>query len=171
MRTDLLKYVVQFVVLCLLQVLVFNNIQLGGYLNPFPYVYFLLILPIGISRVSLLLIAFLLGLVIDIFTNTGGIHAAACTVIGFYRPLFLNAQSPREGYELQMAPNTKSLGIGLFALYAALMVFIHHLVLFYLEIFRFSEFFFTLFKATASSVFTVVIIMIVEFVFVREKRR
>ena len=86
MTTDLIRFAWQFILLCSLQILVFNNIQLGGYLNPFPYVYLLLILPISIGRVSLLFVSFSLGLVIDVFSNTGGIHAAASTVIGVLSP-------------------------------------------------------------------------------------
>lgn len=171
MNRELLKYVWQFMLLSVLQVLVFNNIHLGGYINPFPYIYLILILPIGIGRLNLLFISFLLGLVVDVFSNTGGMHAAATTLIGFYRPLFLNAQSPREGYELQMAPHIRTLGVGLFGVYTMLMVFIHHLALFYLEVFRFSEFFYTLLKVFASSFFTIIIIVAIELLFARERRR
>ncbi|MCB0756525.1 MAG: rod shape-determining protein MreD, partial [Flavobacteriales bacterium] len=73
MTTDSLKYLWQFGLLCLLQVLIFNHLNLGGYINPFPYIYLILILPISMGRIQLLLIGFLLGLTIDVFSDTGGL--------------------------------------------------------------------------------------------------
>ena len=171
MTTDVLRYSWQFVLLCLLQVLVFNNLQLNGYVNAFPYIYLLLILPISIGRIQLLFIGFFLGLVVDIFSNTGGLHAAASTLLAFYRPVYLKAQSPREGYELAAIPHLKTFGIAWFVAYAALMVFIHHIALFYLEIFRFADFFYTLLKVILSTGVTLFFILIAEYLFVSNKRR
>jgi len=171
MTTEALKYVWQFVLLCLLQVLVFNNLNLGGYVNPFPYIYLILILPISIGRIQLLLIGFLLGLTVDVFSNTGGLHAAATTLIAFYRPLYLKAQSPREGYELTAIPHIKVFGLAWFIPYALLIVLIHHVTLFYLEAFRFADFFHTLLRTLLSSVLTMAIIVFIEYMFVRTNRR
>lgn len=171
MTSDLLKYIWQFVLLCLLQVLIFNNLNLGGYINPFTYIYLIIILPISMGRIPLLFIGFFLGLVIDVFSNTGGIHAAASTLIAFYRPLYLKAQSPREGYELAALPHLKSFGFAWFIPYATIIVLIHHFALFYLEIFRFQEFFHTLLKVILSSVLTLLFILLAEYLFVSNKRR
>lgn len=171
MTTDVLRYSWQFVLLCLLQVLVFNNLQLNGYVNAFPYIYLLLILPISIGRIQLLFIGFFLGLVVDIFSNTGGLHAAASTLLAFYRPVYLKAQSPREGYELAAIPHLKTFGIAWFVPYALLMVFIHHVALFYLEVFRFADFFYTLLKVILSSGVTLIFVLIAEYLFVSNKRR
>ena len=171
MNSELLKYVWQFALLCLLQVLIFNNLELGGYINAFPYIYLILILPISIGRIPLLFIGFFLGLTVDVFSNTGGIHAAATTLIAFYRPLYLKAQSPREGYELTALPHLKTFGFAWFIPYALLIVVIHHMALFYLEVFRFSEFFRTLLKVILSSGLTLFFILLAEYLFVSNKRR
>jgi len=171
MRTDLLKYVWQFILLCLLQVLVFNNLHLGGYINPYPYIYLILVLPIAIGRVPLLVLGFLLGLTIDVFSDTGGLHAAATTLVAFYRPLFLKAQAPREDYEASAVPHLASFGLGWFLTYALLMVFIHHAALFYLEVFRLSEFFHTLWRTVLSSLLTVLIILLFEYLFMGSRKR
>lgn len=171
MTTDVLRYSWQFVLLCLLQVLVFNNLQLNGYVNAFPYIYLLLILPISMGRIQLLFIGFFLGLVVDVFSNTGGLHAAASTLLAFYRPVYLKAQSPREGYELAAIPHLKTFGIAWFVPYAIIMIFIHHVALFYLEVFRFTDFFYTLLKVILSSVVTLIFVLIAEFLFVSNKRR
>ena len=171
MTTDSLKYLWQFALLCLLQVLIFNHLNLGGYINPFPYIYLILILPISIGRIQLLLIGFLLGLTIDVFSDTGGLHAAATTLMAFYRPLYLKAQSPREGYESAAVPHVKLFGLIWFLPYAVLMVVIHHTALFYLEVFRFSEFFHTLLKTLLSSILTLAFIFLAEYLFVSTRRR
>jgi rod shape-determining protein MreD len=171
MTTDSLKYLWQFLLLCLLQVLIFNNLNLGGYLNPFPYVYLILILPISMGRIPLLLVGFLLGLTVDVFSNTGGMHAAATTLIAFYRPLYLKAQSPREGYELTAVPHIKQFGVTWFIPYALLLVVMHQTSLFFLETFRFADFFYTLFKSILSSGLTMVIIVFIEYMFVNIRRR
>ncbi|MDP6909205.1 MAG: rod shape-determining protein MreD, partial [Flavobacteriales bacterium] len=138
----------------------FNNINLGGYINPFLYIYLILVLPVSVGRVTLLLTGFALGLVVDIFSDTGGIHAAATTLVAFYRPLLLKAQSPREGYELHTTPHISVFGLGWFLPYAAFLIFLHHSVLFYLEAFRFSEFFHTLLKVFLSSFFTLILVLL-----------
>ena len=172
MTTDLVKYIWQFVLLCLLQVLIFNNLNLGGYINPFPYIYFIIVLPISLGRVPLLFIGFLLGLTVDVFSNTGGMHAAATTLIAYYRPLYLKAQSPREGYETTALPHLSTFGFAWFIPYAALLVFIHHSVLFYIEIFRFAEFFHTLLKVILSAGLTMFFVILAEYMLVKpEKRR
>lgn len=171
MTSELLKYLWQFVLLCLAQVLIFNNLELGGYVNAFPYIYLILILPISIGRIPLLLVGFFLGLTVDVFSNTGGIHAAATTLIAFYRPLYLKAQSPREGYELTALPHLKTFGLGWFIPYALLIVVIHHTALFYLEVFRFTEFFRTLLKILLSSGLTFLFILFAEYLFVSNRRR
>ena len=171
MTIDLLKYAWRFALLCLLQVLVFNNLQLGGLINAFPYIYFILILPISLGRIPLLFLGFALGLTIDVFSDTGGMHAAASTLIAFYRPLFLQAQSPREGYELHAVPHIRVFGVWWFLLYATLLVLIHHFALFFIEVFRFSEFFYTLFKVLLSTIVTLVLILLIEFLFAGNSNR
>lgn len=171
MTSDLLKYIWQFILLCLLQVLVFNHLNLGGYINAFPYIYFLMVLPISLGRLPLLFIGFALGLVIDVFSDTGGMHAAASTLVAFYRPLYLKAQSPREGYESLALPHMKTFGFAWFIPYATIMVVVHQSCLFFLEIFRFTEFFQTVAKVLLSSGLTLFLILLAEYLFISDKRR
>lgn len=168
---DFPRYLFKAVALVLLQVLLVDNMDLGDYFNAFPYVYFLLTLPVNIGQVWLLLIGFMLGLTMDLFTGTGGIHAAACTLIAYYRPFLLRAQSPREGFELHAVPNVSLYGFGWFAGYAALLVGIHHTVLFFLEVFRLTDFFHTLLKVILSGAMTVVMILLIETLTLRDRRR
>jgi rod shape-determining protein MreD len=167
----MLKYIWQFLLLCLLQVLIFNHLNLGGYVNPFPYVYLILLLPISIGRIQLLLIGFILGLTIDVFSDTGGLHAAATTLVAFYRPLYLKARSPREGYELTAVPHIKQFGLPWFLPYAVLLIFVHHAALFYIEVFRFANFFHTLLRVLLSSGLTLIFVLLAEYLLVSSNRR
>lgn len=87
MIRDLLKYTIMLVVLVLLQVLLLNNIQFSGYINPYMYVLFILLLPFETPRYLLLLLGFFLGLLVDIFSNTPGFHASATTFLAFCAPI------------------------------------------------------------------------------------
>lgn len=158
-------------ILVLIQVFVLNNIQLGGYINPYLYVLFILLLPFEIPGWLLLLISLITGLTIDMFTNTQGMHAAATVFLGFLRPYMLSLISPRDGYEFGTKPSISHLGFTWFITYAGILVFLHHLLLFYIEVFRFSEFFSTFFRVIVSSVFTLVLIVIVQFLFPAKKPR
>lgn len=95
----IVKNIIRFIVLLLLQVMVFNNIQLSGFLNPYLYVLFILLLPFETPPWLLLVLSFFMGLSVDVFSNTLGIHASACVFMGFLRPFILNYISVRDNYE------------------------------------------------------------------------
>ena len=86
---DILINLVRFIVLVLIQVLLLNNINLGGYINPFLYIYFILLFPLDGNKSLLIFLSFLLGLSIDIFEDSGGVHAAASAFIAYIRPFVL----------------------------------------------------------------------------------
>ncbi len=162
---------IRFIILTLLQIIVLNNIGLYNMVNPYIYVLFVLLLPIEIPIYLLLILSFLSGLSIDIFSNTGGIHAASTTLMAFCRPLVLTLITPRGGYEYQTVPNMRNMGFRWFILYSGFLVILHHLCLFTIEIFRFSEFGTTLLRAIASSIFTLVLIIISQYLVSSSKRR
>lgn len=168
---DILMLALRFIALVMLQVLVIDNVQMGGFINPYPYLYLVLVLPVTIGRMWLLLFGFALGLTLDIFSGTGGMHAAATTLIAYYRPFLLKAQSPREGFELNAVPNIRLFGIGWFIGYAALLTLLHHLTLFLLEVLSFGDFFRTLLRTLLSGGMTLFIIMMMEMAAGRERRR
>lgn len=154
--------------LVLLQVLILNNIQFSGYLNPFLYILFIILLPFEVPAWSVLVISFLLGLTIDTFTNTLGLHAAASVFMGFVRPYVLKILSPRDGYEPGTLPRVWYFGLPWFLKYSVALVFSHHFVLFFLEVFSFEDFFSTVFRIIASSVFTIVLVVLSQFIMYRK---
>lgn len=171
MNIEIIYILLRFIVLVSIQVLVLNNIQLGGFINPFLYVLFLLTLPVRMSRVLLLFVAVLTGLTIDMFMNTMGMHAAACLFLGYLRPGWLKVISPRDGYETDAVPGIRKFGFQWFLLYASVLVLAHHFLLFYIEVFRFSEFFSTFIRVILSSIVTLLLIIISQFLFSKPEGR
>jgi len=164
---EIIKNSIRFILLVLLQVLIVQNIRLGPYIILFPYILFILLLPFETPKLIVMLIAFFTGLMIDIFYDTAGMHAAVCTLIGFARHYILKLLSPREGYDPGLTPTIHSMGSVWFITYAASIIFIHHLFFFYLEIFRFSEFFTTLLRVFLSTIGTFVFVYVIQFLFYR----
>ena len=163
------RNIIRFFVLVLVQVLVIKNIELGRFVNPFVYVLFMIVLPFETPKWMLLIIGFVLGLTIDMFYDTMGMHAAACVFIAFVRPSVLNWFSPREGYEFGMQPTIQYLGVPLFLSYSEILIVLHHFVLFFIEVFRFSEFFSTLLRVIISSIFTLLLVVVSQYLFNKKK--
>jgi len=165
------RYILNFVVLVALQIFLFNNIQLGGYINPYIYILFILILPFNTPKWLLLVAGFFLGFSIDLFSNTIGMHTSATVFLAFLRPFILKIIAPREGYESETFPTVKYYGISWFLKYAVILVLAHHAFLFYIEVFRFSDFFSTLLRVILSSIFSLTMIVIGQYFYRKEKRR
>ena len=86
MNSALLGNITRFILLLTAQILIFNRIDLFGFINPFPYILFIILYPVNGNKSGLLAASFLLGLLMDMFWNSGGVHAAACLVLAYYRP-------------------------------------------------------------------------------------
>ncbi len=153
--------------LILLQVFLFNNIHAGNVFHPYFYIIFILLLPFETPGVLLLSLSFLLGLSIDLFVGTVGMHAAACVLMGFVRPSVLKVIAPRDGYETGTFPRVNYYGTGWFLKYTLILVFTHHLALFFIEVFEFEHFFLTLSRAVLSTLLTTAIIVISQFLVFR----
>ena len=156
--------------LILIQVFVLNNIRLGGFINPYFYVLFILILPFEIPNWFLLVLAFSLGFFIDLFSNTLGMHSSATVFMAFLRPYILKLISPREGYEKETYPQLKYYGANWFVRYASILILSHHLFLFYIEVSSFSNFLATLTRVLLSSIFTFILVIISQYFFSRNKK-
>jgi len=162
--------ILRFVFLILFQVLILNNLNLGGFANQYLYVYFILVLPFATQRWLLLILSFLMGISIDMFTNTPGLNAAATVLMAFCRPWVIRMISYIPEEELGIRPALKIHGFRWFGYYSSILVLIHHSVLFYLEIFRISEFFLTLLHVLASSAFTLVLVFLCEYLFYHKEK-
>jgi rod shape-determining protein MreD len=163
MINSFIRFGLIFILLILFQVLLFNNIQFSGYVNPYIYIMFILLLPIEIPSWLMLLLSFFTGLMIDFFSGSHGMHTSATVLAGFVRPYVLRLVAPRDGYESGPDPSMIIYGFRWFLTYALLIVLVHHTALFYLEVFRFADFFRTLLRVLFSSVFSVAFILLIEF--------
>jgi len=163
MINSILRFSLIFVLLVLLQVLLFNNIQFSGYVNPYIYIIFILLLPVEIPSWLLLILSFCMGMVIDFYSGSPGMHSSASVLAGFVRPFVLRFISPRDGYEPGASPSMLIYGFRWFLFYSLTIVIIHHTALFYLEVFRFTDFFRTLLRVMLSSLFTIIFVLIIEF--------
>jgi hypothetical protein len=162
------RNIIRLIVLVLVQILVFNNIQFSGYVVPYIYILFILLLPFETPRWLLLLAAFTLGISVDLFTQTPGMHAAASVFMAFLRPWVLGMSAPRDGYEPGTYPRLYYYGFQWFLRYTVILVLAHHLVLFYIEVFRFSEFFSTLLRVLLSSLFSIILIILSQYFIYRK---
>jgi rod shape-determining protein MreD len=160
-----LRLILRFIILVLFQVLVLNNIRFGGYVNPYLYVLFILMLPYDTPGWLMLITSFFLGYSIDSFTNTPGMHTAASVFMAFCRPFILKLVVSNPDDAPDSFPSIADMGFRTFFTYALLLVFIHHTTLFLLEIFRFSEILLTLLRSGISTVFTMFLIIIVQYLF------
>lgn len=162
MINSILKFAFLAIILVFLQVLLFNNIQFSGYVNPYIYIILILLLPAEIPAWLLLIAGFITGLAIDLFTGTPGMHAASTTLAAFSRPYVLRLISPRDGYDAGSGLSMSVYGFRWFLLYSVIIVLVHHTALFYLEVFRLADFFRTFLRILISSAFTVSFIMLAE---------
>lgn len=156
--------------LILVQVLIIQNINLSSYIILLPYVLIIILLPFEFSRLSVLFISFFVGVCIDYFYDSSGLHASACTIMGFSRYYILKFISPRDGYDLGVKPTVNDMGLAWFLSYAGLLILVHHFFFFYLEVFRFNEFFRTFFRVFLSSIGTFVLIYLIQFLFYTNRK-
>lgn len=168
MIKDVLKYGLLFVICVVLQVLMFDRIYMSGYLNIYFYVLFILLLPVRTPAITGMGLAFLLGLSIDMFSNTPGMHTSASVLVAFIRPSLLKLLSPADGYEAGMEARVSILGPSWFIRYSLILILAHHTWLLYLEAFNFSLFFFTLLKVLLSTFATGFILFISQFLFFKK---
>ena len=150
-----------FIFLVLLQVLVLNNIAFSGYLNPYVYILFILLLPASYDKIYEMLIAFVLGLSIDLFENSGGVHIAATVLLSFLRRTVLSIATQKQGQDfeevrIQRLPLTNQL------IYFLLAIFLHHFTLFLIESFTFNDLGTVLIRTLVSGLFTGVFIILVQ---------
>lgn len=163
MINTIFRFGLILIILVLLQVLIFNNIQFSGYVNPYVYIMFIMLLPVEIPAWLLMILSFGIGMLIDVFSGTPGMHASASVLAGLIRPFVLRSISPRDGYEPGTHPSMLVYGFRWFLLYTVVMVLVHHTALFYIEVFRFTDFFRTLLRVLLSSFFTILFVLIIEF--------
>ncbi|TFF38857.1 rod shape-determining protein MreD [Mucilaginibacter psychrotolerans] len=171
MSRVILINLVRFVLLIFLQVFLLKNVALYDLSIPYLYILFILLLPFEIPNVMLFILSFVVGLTIDMFYDTPGLHAAACTVLALVRVLFISITVQKDGFDNEPEPTLSIMGFRWFFFYASVLTLVHHFVLFNLEVFRINEFEYTLIRWISSSIFTVFLMVVSGLLFFRRKQR
>lgn len=157
-----------FIGLILLQVIILNNINFLGYINPFFYILFIFLYPVRKDDASILIVSFFLGLIIDMFTDSGGINAAATLFAAFIRIPVLQSVIGKKDID-SSTMNIFKLPFPKLFLYVVIITVAHHFLVFGLEYFKWSKFGTILINTVLTSIFTIILILI-SFTFVMRKR-
>jgi rod shape-determining protein MreD len=168
MNSTLLLNISRFILLLAVQIAIFNNMNFLGYIIPLPYILFIILYPVNGNRSGLLLASFLLGLTMDLFSNSGGIHATACLVLAYARPTIFKF-SFGVSYEYQTIKLNDVLTPERFS-FIMMSVIIHHITLFILEAFQVSFFWDILLRTVLSTVFTIISCIIIIYLIKPNKR-
>lgn len=159
MNSTFFVNIFRFFLLLAVQIIIFNNMNFLGYLSPYPYILFIILYPVNGNKSGLLVASFLLGLVMDLFSNSGGIHTTACIILAYYRP-YIFKFSFGISYEYQTIKLNDVITPERFS-FILLSVLIHHFTLFVLEAFKFSFFWDILLRTILSTVFTIIVCIII----------
>lgn len=154
----------------LFQVLILKNLVLFGVGFCFLYVMFILLLPVQIKTIPALLISFFMGLGVDMFYDTLGIHTASLVAVGFIRYRWLQVLVPTGGYDDDLQPNLLNMGFGWFMSYSLPLILIHHSLFFYIESLGTDLFLSSVQKIIASAIFVLIMSIIVQLLFYRRRR-
>jgi rod shape-determining protein MreD len=168
---NIIKNILRFIILIGIQVFLLKNMVIYGLNVPYLYILFILLLPFQTPNWLLFTLAFITGLTVDIFSDTLGLHAAACILLAFFRTIIIRLTIQEESYESQPIPALGIMGFRWFFFYALILTLIHHFFLLNFEVFRFTEIPNTLSRVLISSSFTLILIFTSELIFFKRKQR
>ena len=168
MNSTVISNIVRFILVLAAQVALFNNIHLFGFVTPFPYILFIILYPVNGNRNALLIASFFLGIAMDMFLNSGGVHAASSVMLAYFRPSLFKF-SFGLSYEYQTVRLDDSLNKERFT-FLLLAVILHHLVMFLLEIFGFSYFLDILWRTLLTTIFTLLVCILLIYLFKPNRR-
>lgn len=161
--------IVRFVVLLLTQILILKRIAFSfgefAFIHIIVYPLFILLLPFKVPRAVQLIIGFLLGLTIDMFYDSPGIHASACVFTAYIKPYILALLEPYEGYGATASPTISSLGLPWFLTYSSMLMGLHLLFYFSVEAFSFVFLFEILMNSIFSLIASLMLVMLVMLIF------
>lgn len=170
MNREALGTVFYFILYLLAQVVLFRQLVLFNTAFCFVYVAFILLLPIETNPLALMLVAFFLGFSIDIFYDSLGLHALSLVFIAYLRNYWLATITPQGGYDAGEGPTLAVNGLQWFMVYTLPLVFVHHAILFFTEAGGFGIFWFTLSKVMSSLIFTMAVILLLQYFTFRRRR-
>ena len=164
------KYSLNFILIILVEGLVINQLDIHEYFNPMVYPMLILMLPFELGVLPTIIISFILGISVDAFSNTFGLHASSAMLIGYLRPTILNYIKPRDGFDISLLPSIQDMGVTWFLGYATLFLSIHHLWFFSLEILKF-DVLLILAKTFCSMLLSLALIILLQYILYTSSRK
>ena len=161
---------ISFFLYLFFQVIILKNAVLFNTAFCFLYIAYLLLLPVETNPLLLMVIGFIMGVFIDMFYDSLGLHALSCVLIMYLRNFWLARLTPQGGYDNGAIPNVSQAGLQWFLVYAVPLIFVHQSALFFTETGGFQYFGFTIGKVLCSTVYTTLVILIVQYLFPRGRR-
>jgi cell shape-determining protein MreD len=162
--------IVRIVFLVLLQALVVSRVQLfDGLILPWIYIFGILMLPFETPRWLVMVIAFFVGVLMDLFSGPVGLHTSACVFLGFMQTIVQNILSPREGYDVTQRPTVQRMGLAWYVTYAGMLTLAHHTWFFFMEVFRFSDFLYQIVHILLSTLAALVLMTIGQYLIYNSK--
>ncbi|MDE5663822.1 MAG: rod shape-determining protein MreD [Muribaculaceae bacterium] len=162
MTKQMLALGLLYVLLILVQVLICNHIMLFNVAVPFIYIYFIIRLPVGMSQTWVFTLAFLMGAVIDIFSDTPGVNALAATLLAAVKTPVFYAYVPRDDKTKRITPAISTVGWQNYSKYTLTMSALFCLMVFSIEFFSFASIEMILLLTACSSVLTFALILAVD---------
>lgn len=164
----ILKHIVRFAFLLLFQTMVLNQLEIGWGIQIMVYPIFVFLLPFEMSTSLIMLLAFIMGMLIDSISNTYGLHTSALVLMAYFRPIIFKAFAPREGYDQLKEGNIYEMGRPWFFSVFSILLFIHHLWFFLVEMFRFDAIVFVLQKTILSFIISFIFCLLLQMLFIRK---
>lgn len=149
--------------LVLLQVLFLNRICLFGYVTPLFYIWMIIRFDSSMKRYSILLWAFFLGLIIDMFSGTPGLNAASATLLAMFQPGIVKLFVSLDRHDV-LVPCSATMGGRPFMGYLLLMIALHHTVYFILRSIPLGDWTVLVLKVVFSTLLTFVLMLVTEHV-------
>ena len=160
-----IKYIILLPLFLFVQVYILNEVMFASYINPYLYLIILFVMPFKTQKWFLLIYAFILGLSVDIFSDTLGMHSSACLIIALLKQLITKITIPHNIIEENDELISQKIGVKSFILFTSILVFIHHSILFILEHASIDHR--ILLKIILSTIISSIIITICQFFFFR----
>ncbi|HJH60550.1 MAG TPA: hypothetical protein IAD13_04490 [Bacteroidetes bacterium] len=166
MYNKLFADIMRFVALILFQLFIVDNIRLGYYIHPVVYILFILLMPYNAQRWQVMLAAFGMGMIIDFFSGTPGLNAAAAVATSYVRHFVIVIMTRKSDLEEKYNPSLVEMGFTWFFTYSSILLCVYNLVYFMLEAFSFKLLNIILLQTLLSTLSSVALILLIMLIFI-----
>ena len=168
MNKEIIKFSILFIVLLLVQVMICNHIAIFNVAVPLIFIYFIIRLPIDIGKGVLFTLAFIMGLCVDVFSDTPGLNSLACTMLAAFKDPIYYAYIPKDDKTKYLTPSISSLGVAIYCKYLVSMVGIYCVMIFSIEYFNFADFKEILILSESSCLLTILMLQAIDSLIIRK---